>query len=103
MEVGPRDASCRSHLSKHLARFQIVSDLHVNFGKVPVEGVDAEPVINDDSVSGKEEFLRENHSSVLSCVNRGSGRGGEIPAQGGWSWLVGENSAFFQNTALWPP
>jgi hypothetical protein len=78
MEVWSRDASCRSHFSKHLARFQVVSDLHVNFGKVRVESVNAETVIDDDGISGKEEFLCENHSSALSRVNKGSGQGGKI-------------------------
>jgi hypothetical protein len=80
MEVWSRDASCRSHFSKHLARFQVVSDLHVNFRKVTVESVNAEPVIDDDGVSGKEEFLCENYSSVLGRVDKGSGRRGEIHA-----------------------
>jgi hypothetical protein len=80
MEVWPCDASCRSHSSKHLAKFQVVSELHVNFGKVTVEGVNAETVINDDSVARKKQFLCENHSSILSRVNKGSGRGRKIHA-----------------------
>jgi hypothetical protein len=80
MKVRTRNASGRAYFSEHLAKLEIVTDLDVNLRKVTVEGVNAETVVNDDGISGKEQLLRKSHSAALGGMN-GSTRGrGEIHA-----------------------
>src|SRR5438034_7619655 len=71
MEVRSGDAAGGAHLSEHLAGLQLVADFHVHFGKVAIEGINPEAVIDNHGVAGKEQFLgqryarSEEHTSEL--------------------------------------
>lgn len=80
MEVRSRDAAGGANLSQYLAELQLVTDFHVDFGKVAIEGINPQTVIDNNGVAGKEQFLCQRHAAALSRMNRSTGGGGEIHA-----------------------
>src|SRR5437879_12381580 len=80
MEVRSGDAAGGAHLSEHLAGLQLVADFHVHFGKVAIEGINPEAVIDNHGVAGKEQFLGQRYAPALRRMNGSTGGGGEIHA-----------------------
>src|SRR5437879_7387843 len=78
MEVRSGDAAGGAHLSEHLAGLQLVADFHVHFGKVAIEGINPEAVIDNHGVAGKEQFLGQRYAPALRRMNGSTGGGGEI-------------------------
>src|SRR5256885_7886734 len=76
----PRDATGGAYFSDHRARFDLVAGLHVDFGKVAVQGVHAEPVVDQYGVAGKIELFGEHYAATLAGVDRSTGGRGHVHA-----------------------
>ena len=80
MEMRSCDAAGGAHFSEDLARMQFVSGFHVDFGEVSVERVNAQTMIDDNSIAGKKQLLGQSYSPILGGVDRSARHGRKIYA-----------------------
>src|SRR5713101_8338245 len=78
VEVRPSNAAGGPNLAEQRASVDQIARLHSDGFEVPVEGVEAEPVIDDHRVPGEIKRLGEHHAATLRRVNRSARGSGEI-------------------------
>ena len=70
VKVGAGDAAGGADFAEERAGVDEVAGLDGDGLEVAIEGVEAEAVIEDDSVAGEIEWLGEDYAAALCGVNR---------------------------------